>query len=72
MGKYGTVSLPMPLIDKVKKMIKGTGFTSVSSYVEYVIRTIVEEKAREQKQKAFTKKEEKEVKDRLKALGYLD
>ena len=67
-NKFTSVSLPIELIEKVKKRIKNTGFTSVSSFVEYVIREIV---AEDQKKEPFTKDDEKRVKERLKALGYI-
>ncbi len=41
--KFTTVSIPTPLFKKVEERIKGTGFTSVSSYVTYVLREIVAE-----------------------------
>ncbi|MHA1197246.1 MAG: CopG family transcriptional regulator, partial [Promethearchaeota archaeon] len=31
--EYTTVSIPKPLADKIKERMKGTGFSSVSSYV---------------------------------------
>jgi len=74
--KYGTVSLPIQLIEKIKKQIQGTGFTSLSSFVEYVMRSVVEERARETNQKAkerksFTNKEKEKIKSKLKTLGYI-
>ena len=66
--RFGTVSLPYPLIEKIKERIDGTGFTSVGSYVEYVMRAIVEEK----EEKAFTEKDKDRIKTRLKALGYIE
>jgi len=69
--KFTTVSIPTPLFKKVEERIKGTGFTSVSGYVTYVLREIVaeeEEKAKE----PFTKENEERVKARLRALGYID
>jgi len=70
-GRFTTVSIPKPLFNKVKKQIEGTGFTSVSSYVTYVLREIVAEK-RDKQEEAFTKEDEEAVKRRLRALGYLD
>lgn len=69
--KFTTVSIPAPLFKKVEERIKGTGFTSVSSYVTYVLREIVvgEEKENEE---PFTKEDEERVKARLRALGYID
>jgi len=68
--KFTTVSIPAPLFKKVAERIKGTGFTSVSSYVTYVLREVVSED--EGEAEPFTKEDEKRVKERLRALGYLD
>ena len=69
--KFTTVSIPTPLFKKVEERIKGTGFTSVSSYVTYVLREIVAEEEEEAEQ-PFTKEDEERVKARLRALGYID
>lgn len=68
--KFTTVSIPTPLFKKIEERVKGTGFTSVSSYVTYVLREIVSEE--EDEAEPFTKEDEERVKERLKALGYLD
>ena len=36
-----TVSIPAQLAEKLKKRIEGTGFTSLSSYVTYILRQVV-------------------------------
>lgn len=69
--KYTTISIPTPLAEKIKKRIKGTGFTSLSSYVTYVLREVISGIEEESKE-AFTKEDEEKVKERLRALGYLD
>lgn len=68
--KFTTVSIPTPLFKKVEERIKDTGFTSVSSYVTYVLREIVSEE--EEEAEPFSKEDEERVKERLRALGYLD
>jgi Arc/MetJ-type ribon-helix-helix transcriptional regulator len=68
--KFTTVSIPTPLFKKVEERIKDTGFTSVSSYVTYVLREIVSEE--EEEVEPFSKEDEERVKERLRALGYLD
>ena len=68
--KFTTVSIPAPLFKKVEERIKGTGFTSVSSYVTYVLREVISEE--EDEAEPFTKEDEERVKERLKALGYLE
>ncbi|MFP3300257.1 MAG: ribbon-helix-helix domain-containing protein [Thermoplasmatales archaeon] len=67
--KYTTVSIPTPLFEKIQKKIEGTGFTSVSDYVTFILREIL---AHSNDQEAFTEEDEKRVKERLKSLGYLD
>ena len=69
-GKYTTVSIPMTLAEKLKKKIEGTGFTSLSSYVTHVLREIVANM--EEDDETFSKEDEERIKERLRALGYLD
>jgi len=69
--KYTTISIPTPLAEKIKKRIKGTGFTSLSSYVTYVLREVISGNE-EESDEAFSKEDEEKVKNRLRALGYLD
>ncbi len=70
--KYTTVSIPKPLYDKIKELIKGTGFTSVSDYVTYVLREIIASIEEEDKEEVFSKEDEEKIKARLRALGYID
>jgi len=70
--KHTTVSIPIQLYEKIKKRIEGTGFTSVSDYVTYVLREVLASLEEEEKEEVFTKEEEEKVKERLRALGYLD
>lgn len=69
--KFTTVSIPVPLFKKVEERIKGTGFTSVSSYVAYVLREIIAEEE-EEKEEPFSEEDKERVKERLRALGYID
>jgi len=69
--KYTTISIPTPLAEKIKKRIEGTGFTSLSSYVTYVLREVISG-MEEESEEVFSKEDEEKVKDRLRALGYLD
>ncbi|MFX1494393.1 MAG: CopG family transcriptional regulator [Promethearchaeota archaeon] len=71
--EYTTVSIPKVLSDKIKERMKGTGFSSVSSYVTYVLRQVLSSIEEEERSKqAFTKEEEEKVKQRLRDLGYID
>jgi Arc/MetJ-type ribon-helix-helix transcriptional regulator len=70
--KYTTISIPTPLAEKIKKRIEGTGFNSLSSYVTYVLREVISNVEEDENDEAFSKEDEEKVKDRLRALGYLD
>jgi len=70
--KYTTVSIPTPLAEKIKKRIEGTGFTSISSYVTYVLREVIASMEEDEEEEVFSKEDEEKVKERLRALGYLD
>ena len=65
--EYGTISLPMPLINLIKEKIKGTGISSVSAYVSFILRQIFSSSQEE----VLNKKTEEEIKQRLKNLGYI-
>jgi hypothetical protein len=54
------LSIPRELYEKAETAIKGTGFRSVTEYVIFVLRESLLLKAGES------------VRDRLKALGYID
>lgn len=63
---YTTVSIPKPLDNKVKKLIKKSGFTSTSAFVIFILRELLVE----QDGKPVMAGQE-EIKKRLKTLGYL-
>ncbi len=68
--EFTQVSIPTSLYKKIEEKIKGTEFSSVSSYVTKVLR---ESLAREEENKeVFSPDEEEKIKERLKALGYID
>jgi hypothetical protein len=68
--EYGTVSLPMPLIEKIKERIKGTGMNSVSSYVAFVLRQVLSSPSPENAEEVLSKEDEEAIRRRLKSLGY--
>ena len=70
--KYTTVSIPQNLQKKVEKLIeKNPGFKSVSDYVTYVLREVVAMHEMKEVPEAFTSADIEDIKERLKALGYL-
>lgn len=70
--KYTTISIPTPLANKIKKRIEGTGFNSLSSYATYVLREVISNVEEDEHEEGFSKDDEEKVKERLRALGYLD
>lgn len=70
-GKFTSVSIPVQLFDYIKEQIKNTGFTSVSSYVAYVLRQVTTE-AHEEGKMPFAKEDAEKIRRRLRALGYLE
>jgi len=71
-SKYTTVSIPQPLHVKIEKLIaKKPGFKSVSDYVTYVLREVVAMHESKNVPGPFTSSDLEEIKERLKALGYL-
>ena len=70
-GKYTTVSIPVTLYERIKKMIEGTGFTSVSQFVTYVLREVVASYEKEHQEEPFTEEEKQEILEKLRRLGYL-
>lgn len=72
MNKYTTVSIPRTLYKRVEKLIKTkSGFKSVSDYATYVLREIVQMHETEHTPEPFTSEDIEQIKERLKALGYL-
>ncbi len=64
------VTIPASLYKKIEEAIKGTNDPSVSSYVAKVLREkLTQDQAAGE---AFSKEDEEKVKERLKALGYID
>jgi len=58
--QYVTLSIPKPLYEKARGAIEGTGFRSVTEYVIFVLR------------ESLLLKPGESVKERLRALGYVD
>jgi len=69
--RYTTVSIPITLYDRIKNLIQGTGFTSVSQFVIYVLRDVVASMEQEKMSSTISEEEKKEIIERLKKLGYI-
>ncbi len=70
-GKYTTVSIPVTLYNRIKELIKDTGFTSVSQYVTYVLREIVAAHEEARYEEPFSEEDKKKILEKLRRLGYI-
>jgi len=69
------VEIESDLYKKIKKRVKKTEFKTVEEYVNYVLEEVikqVEEEDQDTTDAAYSKEDEEKVKERLRALGYLD
>ena len=66
------VNIPEELYKKLEGRIKGTKFTSVSKYVTYLLQEVVTDTEIGTGKEGLTKEEEQAVKQRLRALGYIE
>ncbi len=66
-----TIKIPKPLYDKLKEVIRETGFNSVTEFVVYVLRDIVSSKTSRKGEEGLSEKEIGAIRKRLKSLGYL-
>jgi len=69
--RYTTVSIPVTLYNRIKKIIEGTGFTSVSQYVTYVLREVVVAHEEAAQAEPFTEEDKERILEKLKKLGYI-
>ena len=65
-----TIKIPRELYQKLRKIIAGTGFSSVNEFIVFVMRSVASggEISSEDR---LTTEEIKAVRERLKRLGYL-
>jgi Arc/MetJ-type ribon-helix-helix transcriptional regulator len=73
-----TIKIPRPLYEKLQKIIEGSGYSSVTEFVVYVLRDLVSsENFNEKPQKddevsELTEEEIQAIKKRLRNLGYME
>ena len=64
------VKLNKGLVEKLEKRAKGSGFKNVDGYIEEILKKAL--KSFEKNSEGYSDEDEKKVKERLRALGYLD
>ena len=69
--KFTSVLIPTSLAEKIEKRIQGTEFSSISSYITYVLKEVVSD-AESEDGEELSKDEDERIKARLRSLGYLD
>lgn len=67
--RFKTVSIPAALFERIEEKIEGTDFASVSGYVKYVLEEILSEGEEDE---SFSKEDQEQIKERLRALGYIE
>ena len=69
-----TLKIPRPLYERLRQVIEGTGFHSVTEFSVYVLRDLVSSQtaAQAQGEDGLTHEEVTAIRRRLQALGYLE
>jgi len=64
-----TIKIPKPLFDTLQQLIEGTGFSSVTELIVYVMRSLASTESKKEPDN-LTSEEIQSIKERLKKLGY--
>ncbi|MEW6199407.1 MAG: ribbon-helix-helix domain-containing protein [Planctomycetota bacterium] len=67
-----TLKIPKELYDKLSDLIANTGFRSVTEFVTYVLRDVAAGGKLDRKPPGLTEFEVEAVRQRLRALGYIE
>jgi hypothetical protein len=67
-----TLKIPGELYDKLGELIKNTGFRSVTEFATYVLRDVAAGGKLDRKPPGLTDREVEAVRQRLRALGYIE
>jgi len=67
-----SVDLPEDVVSRIERRVRYTEFESVSEYVQYVMEDVLHHVERETEHEDGADVDEREVKNRLESLGYLN
>ena len=67
-----TLKIPAELYERLKKLIEGTGFSSVTEFAVYVLRDVAAGGKLDDESHGLTTREVEAVRQRLRALGYIE
>jgi len=71
-----TIKIPRPLYERIRKSIEGSGFSSVTDFIVFVLRDLMMAEGAKGKKKPIaegelTREELEAIRKRLESLGYL-
>ena len=66
-----TIKIPRPLYERILKSIEGSGFSSATYFIVYVLRDVMSGAGNQSDNGELTREELEAIKQRLKNLGYL-
>ncbi len=66
-----TIKIPRPLYERILKSIEGSGFSSATDFIVYVLRDVMSGAGDASHNGELTREELEAIKQRLKNLGYL-
>ena len=66
-----TIKIPRPLYERILKSIEGSGFSSATDFIVYVLRDVMSGAEDKHDNGELTREELEAIKQRLKNLGYL-
>ena len=72
MVKLKTVNIPIELYNKIQNRVRSTEFKTIDEYVTYILEEVLKQIDSEEHVAEYTEEDEEKVKERLRALGYLD
>ena len=64
-----TIKIPKPLFDNLQQLIEETGFSSVTEFIVYVMRSLASKESKNEPDN-LTSEEIQSIKERLRKLGY--
>jgi Arc/MetJ-type ribon-helix-helix transcriptional regulator len=66
-----TIKIPRPLYERILKSIEGSGFSSATDFIVYVLRDVMSGAGDKSDNGELTREELEAIRQRLKNLGYL-
>lgn len=67
-----TIKIPRRLYVKIQQLIGDSGFNSATDFIVYVLRDVLSESGHANDSEEFSSEELKQLKQKLRNLGYLD